>query len=979
MNDRDSNPTVSGTHEKLPLGITLWVLFFCYATITGLLAQKLLIPLLPSLHAGYGLMQNDAFLYHTYAVAMAEEIKVHGWSAWSLFGTQPGFSGNVAILAALYALFGVDPSLMVPITAAAHASGGALIYLLGRILWHGPVGKYGGIVAALLFIGFPSALTWYSQPFKDGFSIAGVLLILYCWLLALDRLPTLGTAVRLALGVTGGAALLFLFKPYLLILVFVASLLMLLVMLLMQIAPATRRSWKLLLCFVPALLLLAGGARMSANVSVALLDLAQFAQQTQQTTDSAKFYWVKSDWVPDVLERAIATAATHRSAFIDLNHNVKAGSAIDTEIRPDTTAQVAAYLPRALQIALFAPFPSAWLEKLSLMRLVGIAETLLWYLILPGIVLAVMRKQGRSVKVALSVIYALFFLTVLAFVNPNVGTLYRMRYAYLFILLLIGVLGWTRWFLDKRGQRPQPPPDRLVDISRAAIVVSEDGADNTLSLLTRKNVALSGILVAVLTLVSSFGFFLRDLLMARQFGLGNELDAFFIAMMIPMFFVAVFSTPLGAAITQTFFGMQGRLPAVTMQALVSKISLLVVLSFLATTVLLYSVLSTLLPYLATGFDALKLQRTITLSYWVLPLVVMSGSIIIGNALLNSMQNFALPVWAQSVVPVVAITTLLIFGNSWGVTAVAVGMVLGQMLNLAIVARALSQRGLSLRPRWSDSGLYGELLRNFFSQYSLLVAAAFFVALAVPVGNIIASSLPSGSVAALNFGNKIVLFITGLTGTAIATVILPHFSAYLAKNRMLEARRELSFFLLAGTALSILVCLFCFALARTLAELVLGNTIISEAEIETVARIIELGVIQLPVFTCSILLLRFAIAARQSLKIMLLSSVGLLVNVGMSLFFVKLIGVAGISLAATLSLSISTFLLLMILHRIGDIPWIEVIMIGLCWALFFTLILCLHYHSYPGSVIAGFGMVLLLLEYGYEVTGRARVFRQAVSK
>lgn len=958
---------------RLPLGGILWVMFFCYATITALLAQKLLIPLIPSLHAGLGLMKNDAFLYHSYAVTMAGEINAHGWSAWSLFGSEPGFGGNVAILAALYALFGVDPSLMVPITAAAHASGGVLIYLLGRTLWQGHVGKYGGVVAALLFIGFPSALTWYSQPFKDGFSIVGVLLILYCWVWALDRSPTLDTTMRLALGVTGGAVLLFVFKPYLLILVFVASLLMLFVMLLMQIVTATRRSWKLLLCFVPALLLLTSGASMSKNVP-SVSSLMHLAQQGQQG-----FRWIKSDWTPDVVERAAARAALHRSAFIDLNRNVNAGSAIDLEIRPDTITQVAGYLPRALQIALFAPFPSSWLEKLSVMRLAGIAETLLWYLVLPGIVLAVMRKQGRSLKIVLSVGYALFFLTILGFVNPNVGTLYRMRYAYLFILLLIGVLGWTSWFLDKRRSHQRPPSDRPADMSRTAIVVSEEGADNTLSLLSRKSVALSGMLVALLTLVSGFGFFLRDLLMARQFGLGNELDAFFIAMMTPMFFVAVFSTPLGAAITQVFFSVQKRFPAATIQVLVNKISLLAVLGSLVTSILLYLVLPTLLPHLAAGFDTLKLQRTITLSYWVLPLVVMSGLIIMGNALLNSMQNFALPAWAQAVVPVVAIATLLIFGNSWGVVAVAVGMLLGQLLNLVIVASALARRGLSLRPQWRGSKLHGGLLRNFFSQYSLLVVAAFFVALAVPVGNIIASNLPSGSVAALNFGNKIVLFITGLTSTAIATVILPHFSAYMAKNRMLEARRELSFFLLTGTVLSVLVCLFCFALARTLAGLVLGNTIISEDEIETVARIIELGIIQLPVFTCSILLLRFAIASHQSLKIMLLSFIGLLLNIGLSLFFVKFIGVAGIPLASTLALSVSTFFLLMILHRIGDIPWIEVMMIGLCWALFFTLILCLHYHSYPGSVIAGFGMVLLLVEYGYEVTGRTRISGQVMLK
>ena len=69
---------------------------------------------------------------------------------------------------------------------------------------------------------------------------------------------------------------------------------------------------------------------------------------------------------------------------------------IDTEIKPDNTTKVAAYLPRALQIALFAPFPSTWLDKISVMRLISIAETLTWYLIIPGMILRCVTVEGGA-------------------------------------------------------------------------------------------------------------------------------------------------------------------------------------------------------------------------------------------------------------------------------------------------------------------------------------------------------------------------------------------------------------------------------------------------------------------------------------------------------------------------------------------------------------------------------------------------------
>ena len=387
----------------------------------------------------------------------------------------------------------------------------------------------------------------------------------------------------------------------------------------------------------------------------------------------------------------------------------------------------------------------------------------------------------------LLVVYALFFLTISGFVTPNVGTLYRIRYAYLFLLLLIGTLGWTHWIIERRARTLTHPPQqsellqthpeavsRVPENTVDASGIAANVADTALVPQTRVGVATTGLLVIVLSLVSSLGFFLRDLLMARQHGFGDELDAFFIAMMIPMFLVTVLSIPLGTAITPAFMRERGHLSAAAAQTLVSRVSLIAVLSLSALAILLYTLTPFLLPYLALGFSASKLERALTLTYWALPLMVASGSVIIGNALLNSMQSFALPSWAQAIVPVTAISVLLIFGNSWGAIAAVVGMLLGQILNLAIVVFALNRYGLSLRPRWKGNLSHHEMLRSFATQYLPLVAAALFIALAQPIGNVMASSLASGSIGALNLGNKIVLFVTGLIGTAIATAILPHF-------------------------------------------------------------------------------------------------------------------------------------------------------------------------------------------------------------
>ena len=110
------------TNERL----ALWVLFFSFSTVTALLFQKLLLPHLPSMHAGSGLLFGDAEYFHQVASTVADKINQNGWTEWSLF-PDVGATANVALLSALYALFGKDPSLIIPVNAAVHATCGLLI------------------------------------------------------------------------------------------------------------------------------------------------------------------------------------------------------------------------------------------------------------------------------------------------------------------------------------------------------------------------------------------------------------------------------------------------------------------------------------------------------------------------------------------------------------------------------------------------------------------------------------------------------------------------------------------------------------------------------------------------------------------------------------------------------------------------------------------------------------------------------------
>lgn len=431
----------------------LWFVFFCYAICAALIFQKLLLPLFPSLHAGRGLLIGDAVYFNTMALDIAERIALNGWSSWHPFEV----SGNIAINSAVYAIFGHDIVWMVPFNAAVHALGGMLIFLLAyELVGNKRIAIYAGIVASCLFVFFPSALNWYSQSLKDGYAIVGIFLILLTWLKAARGVTHLNDWILLVLVHAAGILVTASVRPYNLeLLLLAAAGAWVIIVIAAMLQHQMKQQIALLVFFMISTVILLVGIRTVA----AGIKNAEFRTMKGATVLSQDFYyanwtskswqWQNTSWFPDSLEHYAELSARTRAGLIDYGLKIKAMSMIDSNIQPRKLSEVASYLPRGLQIGMFAPFPSSWFSSISVTRMVATVEIVIYYLCVPGILLLLWHH--RSTAVFLSLYFSIFFLLVQGFTISNLGTLYRIRYGFLFILILMGVSGWFVW-LERSGR-----------------------------------------------------------------------------------------------------------------------------------------------------------------------------------------------------------------------------------------------------------------------------------------------------------------------------------------------------------------------------------------------------------------------------------------------------------------------------------------------------------------------------------------------
>lgn len=131
-------------------------------------------------------------------------------------------------------------------------------------------------------------------------------------------------------------------------------------------------------------------------------------------------------------------------------------SNIDSDVQLTSLAEIVRYLPRAAVIGFFAPFPKMWFasgrQVGSAGRLLSGMETLAMYAIEGLAIFGLWRERRRS-SVWLLFSTAAIGLIALGLVVVNVGTLYRLRYVFLILIIIVAAKGFTDlcdWYENRR-------------------------------------------------------------------------------------------------------------------------------------------------------------------------------------------------------------------------------------------------------------------------------------------------------------------------------------------------------------------------------------------------------------------------------------------------------------------------------------------------------------------------------------------------
>jgi putative peptidoglycan lipid II flippase len=960
------------THTfNLPSASLFWSLGFVYASLMALLLQKAILPLMPELHAGHGLLQNDAIVFHNMAVDVATRIQASGWSEWQLF--PPGATANVSLLAALYALLGNDPAWFIPFNAAAHAGGALLIYRLGPRMWPGLPGQLGGLVAGIAFLTFPSALQWYGQVHKDSFAILGTLLLLEAWLQITSTNETsLRRHVLLLVKAGSGAILLGLVRPYYVALLLLGLSITFMTDIAFVFFVKHKRCQHGLIGRISILILISALTFLFAHTdrAVGVYGENGFGSDTNSSTnlslailtDKINWQWHTSTSVPPPLEKALKRGSELRAHFVAFGRSVGASSEIDGDRLPSDALSSLSYLPRALFVGLMAPFPDSWSEKMTAPRLIGAMETAVWYLFFLGTVITIWSRPSRELLAGM--VFCGTLLTILSYIHPNVGTLYRQRYGLWHFFMLCGSIGWCSLitkYLQRRHHRAKPGNSLAITDVRPSDQIGTNSSVDKL--------ASAGFVVILITLACYLGFFARDLLMIQQLKMTEELDAFFTAAMIPMIFVTCLAMPMADALTPKFLEM--RLADAPQGVALLRQQLGFAIILLGAVTVLVTLFSPWLVMIILKDSSLSLQTaSAQILRWFAPIILLSAWTVIGNAALNALARQRDAALGQLFVPIITIILLALTPASDGVMAATAGMLSGTVANLLWIMFRLKSLGILFFPTAPNIAA----LKPVLNQYRRLLFAATIPAALVPLNYAFASSVNTGAVSGWAFASKIIVLFSGLASVVATAVVLPHLSRLFTESQQHGMRQDANLLLALGSWVGGLLALGGFLFADPLVALALSKNITNDQLVE-LSNTVKIGIIQLPMAISWALIAKMAIVSGNSSRVMRTAFFGFCANLLVNLLLIQQLGILAIALGALAATFASTLLLLLATYRRAGLSLRDMLAVVGGWCVWAGVCIALTSHSsaaFAISIIAVIGLgsaqyILLNGKAGHEPT------------
>lgn len=477
----------------------------------------------------------------------------------------------------------------------------------------------------------------------------------------------------------------------------------------------------------------------------------------------------------------------------------------------------------------------------------------------------------------------------------------------------------------------------------------------------------------------------REQALAFFFGAGDAMDAYNVAFRIPNLVRDLFAEgAMSAAFVPAFtreLRQGGRARAFRLGNLVLNTLLVTTLTIVVLAIVFADPLVRLLAGDYAGVPG-KLALTVRLTSLLLPFLAMVAVAAACMGMLNALHHFFIPSLSPAmfnVATILTVVTLVPVMPALGqppIMALALGALLGGVGQIALQWPALRREGFRYRPMldFRDAGLRRVLL--LMGPGAIGLAAT---QVNVFVNTVLATGEGTGAVSWLNYAFRIMYLPIGLFGLSVATAAVPVVSGHAAAGDRRAVRETLADSLSLMLALNVPATCGLLVLATPIVQLLFERAAFTAVDTAATAAALRCYAVGLLGYSIVRIASPVFYAMDRSRVPVAVSAGAVLLNVGLNLVLVEIMGFRGLALGTSLAAVANAGMLLALLGR--EIEGLEARRVGASLLRVTAATVLMGVTAYAacaaaGAWLPGQGLVVQVLRLGASIGAALAVLAAA---
>lgn len=427
--------------------------------------------------------------------------------------------------------------------------------------------------------------------------------------------------------------------------------------------------------------------------------------------------------------------------------------------------------------------------------------------------------------------------------------------------------------------------------------------------------------IVIITVLSKVAGFIRDAAIASAFGTTYRTDAYNMSLTIPTVLFGLF----GAAISTTFIPMLSEIYEESGKEGMFRFANSIMNILLIISIILFSIGWKLTPQIvhliAPSFFGKTYDLTVELTKISLLNILFMSMTAGFVGILQSLNDFTAPS-LNAVVISIPVIIYVFLGTPFGIQGLVIATITGYVLQVFIQIPWLIKH----RYRYSlIIDIRDKRIGKMFKLITPVIIGTGVLQINTLVDRIMASGLPEGSIAALDFASKLNSMVYGVFALAVVTVVYPALSRESISNNLSNFRNYISKSInninltIIPSAIGMMVIRF------NIISVIFRHGAFDKKSVEMTASALFYLAIGMIFYGMRDVCNRAFYALKDTKTPMINGIIGVLVCIFMNLILVRYMGMSGLALSATLSAVVCTILLMKDLrHKVGGINGKEIL-------------------------------------------------------